>query len=346
MHFQIPTVLSFLICIGGIATCIPTAHAQSSGSLGGYTLGFVFDKRISALRPLSGIPGAAVLGAPVDSGGPVRRAYVASRQNYAIALTDSGAVVIRFVPGTDPAVVTPLGIDSAAADLVALSPNGATAALYSVNEALIRIVTGLPGAPVLARSVPTGAVSGSIRLLAISSDAAVLIAVTHDSSSDGTSPDAVVAVDNNGNGQNLTNSTHVSALQFAGDAHDLLLTDDSDDTLSIIQGLPDAAASKVLADSSSGISGPVGLNTSLNGNLVVANGRAANILVLDSGGSQIGTYPCLVTPAGLTRLNGNAVFLLNVISNDDPLWLFDGDSSTPRVMFVPVEQTDPQSAGQ
>ncbi len=345
MHFRIPTVLSFLVGIGGIAICIPAAHAQSSGVFGGYTLGFVFDTRISALRPLSGIPGAAVLGAPLDSGGPVRRAYVAPQQNYAIALTDSGAVIVRFVSGTDPAVVTPLGVDSAAAGLVALSPNGAAAALYSANEALIRIVTGLPGAPVLARGVPVGAVSGSIRLLAISNDAAVLIAVTHDNS-DSTSSDAVVVVDNDGNAQNLTNSTHVSALQFASDAHDLLLTDDADDTLSIIRGLPDAAAYTVLADGSAGISGPIALNTSLSGNLVVANGRTANILVLDSGGSQIGTYPCPVTPVGLTRLNGNAVFLLNVISNDDPLWLFDGDSSTPRVMFVPVDHADPQSVGQ
>ena len=346
MHFQIPTVLSVLIGIGGIATYIPEAHAQSSGAFGGYTLGFVFDTRISALRPLSGIPGAALLGAPLDSGGPVRRAFVAPRQNYAIALTDAGAMVVRLVSSTDPPVVTPLGIDSAAAGLVALSPNGAAAAIFSTDEALIRIVTGLPDAPVVARSVPVGAVPGSIRLLAITNDAGVLIAVTHDRSTDSTSPDAMVVVDNDGNGQNLTNSTHVSALQFAGDAHDLLFTDDSDDTLSIIQGLPDAPAFRVLADGSAGISGPVALNISSTGNLVVANGRAANVLVLDSGGSQIGAYPCTVTPTGLARLNGNSVFLLNVISNGDPLWLFDGDSSTPRVMFVPVDQLDPQSVGQ
>ncbi|HEY3840803.1 MAG TPA: hypothetical protein VGL72_29725 [Bryobacteraceae bacterium] len=344
MHFRKTTVLSFLI--GGIATCIPAAYAQSSGGFGGYTLGFVFDTRISALRPLSGIPGAATLGAPVDSGGPLRKAYVAPRQNYALALTDSGVVVVQFVSGADPAVVTPLGVDSSAACIVALSPSGAAAALYSPNEALVRIVTGLPGAPVLASSVPVGAVAGSIRLLAISNDAAVLIAVTHDSSSDSTSPDAVIVIDNNGNGQNLTNSTHVSALQFANDAHDLLLTDDSDNTLSIIQGLPDAAAYNVLADATAGISGPVAVSTSLTGNLVVANGGTANILVLDSGGAQIGAYPCLVAPTGLTRLNGNAVFLLNAVSNDNPLWLFDGDNSTPRVVFVPVDQTDSQGAGQ
>lgn len=344
MLFRISSVLSLVI--GGIATCMPAAQAQSSGAFGGYTLGFVFDTRISALRPLSGIPGAAVLGAPLDSGGPVRKAYVAPRQNYAVALTNSGVVVVQFVSTTDPTVVTPLGVDCTAASIVALSPSGAAGAFYSANEALIRIVTGLPGAPVVARSVPVGAVSGSIRLLAISNDAAVLIAVADDTSSDTTSSDSVVFLDNDGNGQNLTNSTHVSALQFSGDSYDLLLTDDSDNTLSLIQGLPGAATSKVLADSSAGISGPVGLNTSLNGNVVVANGRTANILVFDAGGSQIGTYPCLVAPTGLSRLNGNSVFLLNTISNNDPLWLFDGDSATPRVMFVPVDQAGSQSVGQ
>lgn len=344
MYFRLPTVFSLLI--GVTAVCIPAAHAQSSNAFSGYTLGYVFDTRISALRPLSGIPGAAVLGAPVDSGGPVRTAYVAPRQNYAVALTDSGAVVVQLVSGADPAVVTPLGVDSAAAGIVALSPNGAAAALYSANEALVRIVTGLPGAPVLARSVPFGVVSGSVRLLAISNDAAILTAVTHDNSADSTSPDAVVVVDNDGNAQGLANSTHVSALQFSADTHDLLLTDDSDNTLSVIQGLPNAGAYKVIADSSAGIAGPVALNTSSNGNIVVANGRAANILVFDSGGSPLGAYPCLVAPTGLSRLNGNAVFLLNVISNDDPLWIFDGDSSTPRVMFVPVDQAASQGLGQ
>jgi len=344
MHLRIPTVLSFLI--SGILSCIPTAQAQSSSAFSGYTLGFVFDTRISALRPLSGIPGAAFLGTALDAGGPVRNAYVAPRQNYAIALTDNGVVVVQLVSGADPPVVTPLGIDSAAAVMVALSPNGAAVALYSPNEALIRIVTGLPGAPVLARSVPAGAVSGAIRLLAISNDAAVLIAVTHDTTSDSTSPDAVALLDNDGNPRTLTNSPHPSALLFLGDSHDVLIADDSADTLSLIQGLPDAGSSTVLADASSGISGPVGLNTASSGNVVVANGRAANILVLDPSGTQIGTYPCLIAPTGLSRLNGNAVFLLNVISNDDPLWLFDGDSSTPRVMFVPVDQADPQGVAQ
>jgi DNA-binding beta-propeller fold protein YncE len=156
----------------------------------------------------------------------------------------------------------------------------------------------------------------------------------------------VLLLDNDGNGQSLANSAHVAALLFAGDAHDLLLTDNSANTLSLIQGLPDAPIATVLADSNAGISGPVGLNISSKGNIVVANGGDADVLVLDPTGAPIGTYPCLVAPTGLSRLNGSAVFLLNVISNNDPLWLFDGDTDTPRVMFVPVDAVDPQGTGQ
>jgi hypothetical protein len=338
MLFRTPIFLAYLIVA---ISCAPGTNAQTPGAFGGYTLGFVYDGRVSGLRPLAGIPGAAVLGARLDTGGPLRQAYVAPRQNYAIALTDSGAEVILFVSATDPPLVTPLGFDSSAAGIVTLSPDGSAAAFYSGNEALIRIVTGLPLAPAVTRCVPTAAVSGTIRLLAISNDGAVLVAAA-----DGADMDAIVLLDAHGNGSTLTNSTHVSAMQFSGGADDLLVTDDSDNTLSVIQGVSGAALYELLADDTDGIAGPVGLNTSMNGNLVVANGRAANIVVFDPGGSQLGTYSCPIAPVGLSRLNGNAVFLLNGISHNDPLWLFDGDSATPRVVFIPANQCGSSSVGQ
>jgi hypothetical protein len=341
--FRIPSLLALLA--GGTTICMPAAHAQPSGAFGGYTLGFVYDSRVSGLRPLSGIPGAAVLGAPLDIGEPVRQAYVAPRQNYAIALTDTRAVSVQFISTAEPPVVTPLGFDPVTANVVALSADGSAGAFYSRDEALIRVVTGLPGAPVIARSVPVGAVSGKIGLLSISNDAAVL-AVAVDTSSDDARSGSVILLDENGNGQVLASSTHISALQFLGDAHDLLVADDSDNTLSVIQGLPQTTASTLVADGSAGLAGPIGLNTYLDGNLVIANGGASNVLVLDPGGAQIGSYPCPVAPSRLTRLNGKAVFLLNGISNDDPLWLFDGDSETPRVMFIPVEQVGSPSVAQ
>ena len=338
MIFRTPT---FLTCCALAISCAPGANAQVSTGIGGYTLGFVYDGRLSSLRPLAGIPGAAVLGAALDIGGPIRQAFVAPGQNYAIALTDSGAQVVQFVSVSDPPLVSALGFDSSAATIVSLSPDGSAGAFYSGNEAVIRIVTGLPAAAAVVRSVPTAAVSGTIRLLAISNDGANLVAAV-----DGADNDAVILLDVSGNGQTLTNSTHVSAMQFSGGSDNLLVTDDSDNTLSLIQDVSGAATYELLADNTDGIAGPVGLNTSSNGNVVVANGQGGNVVVFDSGGSQLGTYSCPTAPSGLGRLNGNAVFLLNGISDNNPLWLFDGDSATPRVLFIPVDQVASSTVGQ
>src|SRR5581483_4893980 len=140
------------------------ALAQSTGAIDGYTLGFVFDSRTSGLKPLVGIPGAALLGAQLDTGLPVRQAFVSPRQNFAIALTDTGVVLATFSSATDPPTMSSLGFDSSAAAVAALSPDGSAAAFYGSEEALIRVVTGLPDAPVIARTVPANAIPGTIRL--------------------------------------------------------------------------------------------------------------------------------------------------------------------------------------
>ena len=329
--------IQILTLLVGISAC-----AQNPGAIGGYTLGYVFDGRSSDLKPLVGIPGAAVLGAELDAGVAIRQAYMSPRQNYAVALTDGGAVVVSWQSATDPPVVAPLGLDSTAAGLVALSPDGSAGAFYSVNEAMIRVVTGLPATPVIARSVPAGAVSGTIRLLAINNDASQVVVAA-----DGDGSGSLILLDPDGNGRTLTTSTHMSALQFVGDSKDLLLADDADDTVSMVQDVPGSAVWKPLAAAGDGIAGPIGLNVSLDGKLViVANGRAGNVFAFDPNGPQRDTYACPCTPAGLSRLNGNSVFLLNDVSDSGPLWIFDGDSATRRVVFIPTGQTGAAGSGQ
>jgi hypothetical protein len=339
--FRIHHVLCALL--GGIWACGGPAYSQASpGAIGGYTLGFVFDARSGSLRPLVGIPGAALLGAPLDAGVAIRQAYVSPRQNYAVALTDGDALVVSFHAPTDPPDVATLGFDSSAAGVAALSADGSAAAFYSVAEGLIRVVTGLPGAPAVAHTVPATAVAGTIRLLAIGNDGATLVAAV-----DSTGASAATLLDADGNGTTLLSSSHISALQFMGDTRDLLIADDVDDTVSLIQDVSGAALFRPLAAAADGIAGPIGLNISLDRNLVVvANGRAGGIFVLDMTAAQPTTYACPCTPAGLSRLNGNSVFLLNGISENSPLWLFDGDGATRRVLFIPADQGGTTGAGQ
>ena len=283
-----------------------------------------------------------MLGPQLNVGVPIRRSYISPLQNFAIALTAGDAQVVSLNPATGPPAASPLGFDSSAANVVALSSDGSTGAFYSVGESLIRVVTGLPGSPVAASTVPAGAVSGTIRLLAISNDATALVAVV-----DTAGADAVLLLDAAGNGRTLLNSTHVSAAQFIGASTDLLLADDQDDTVSLVQDVSGSALSRVLAGAVDGIAGPVGLNVTLDRNLVVvANGRSGSIFVFDPNGATRATYTCPCTPSGLNRLNGNSVFLLNGVSDHSPLWLFDGDNATPRILFIPVSHGGTSGAGQ
>jgi DNA-binding beta-propeller fold protein YncE len=139
----------------------------------------------------------------------------------------------------------------------------------------------------------------------------------------------------------LANPQHASALRFIGGRNDLLVADDGSDTVGVVQDVPGAALWQPLAGAADGVAGPIGLDVSLDGaRLVVANARAGNILVLSAAGAAAGpppvSFPCPCNPAGLGRLNGNAVFLLNGISDNAPLWIFDGDSATQRVVFIPA----------
>jgi hypothetical protein len=240
-----------------------------------------------------------------------------------------------FHSATAAPAVTPLGFDSSAATLVALSPNGSAGAFYSANEAVIRILTGLPDAPAISRSVPVGTLSGTLRLLAISNDATQLVVAA-----DGSSFASLIRIDSDGNALPLANPTHVSALQFIGDTQDLLMADDVDDTVSVARDVAASGAVVPLAGAADGIAGPIGLSASGDGKqFIVANGRSGSILVLDANGQARGSYACPCTPVGLGRLNGNSVFLLNNIADSVPLWIFDGDSATPRVLFVPAQDT-------
>jgi hypothetical protein len=344
MHLGLPNLRHALFA--GIMISLAPASAQTTGAIDGYTLGFVFDIHSSGLRPLVGIPGAAVLGAQLDAGVPIRRAFISPGQNYAIALTDSGVVVVTLRSPVDPPATAPLGFDSSAARRIALSPDGSAAAFYSPDEALVRIVTGLPDTPSVARSITAAAIVGTVRLLAITNNAAQLVAAV-DADGNG----SLIGIDADGNVRTLATPAHASALQFIGGSNDLLLADDVDDTVTMIQDVSGSATLLPVAGADAGIAGPIGLNASRDGKqIVVANGRSGNILVFDASGiasgPPLGSYVCPCSPAGLSRLNGNSVFLLDGISDSGPLWIFDGDNATPRVMFIPADGAASAGSGQ
>src|SRR5215813_12163810 len=126
-----------LICVFAIAAA---ATAQSnSGAVGGPLLGVVFDAGQADIRSLTGIPGSAILGGPLDSGAALGQAAV-SAAGYAVAVEyDSGAAVLVTSSGRRPLAGIPTG-----AAVIVLSPRGSSAALYFKSTRTAYVVTGLP----------------------------------------------------------------------------------------------------------------------------------------------------------------------------------------------------------
>src|SRR5579864_6760281 len=73
-----------LFLMGGLA--VAQAGAQQSAALSAPALGYVLEH--GALRPIVGIPGAAMLGAPVGTGLSIREAAIGGAADYALAIAE------------------------------------------------------------------------------------------------------------------------------------------------------------------------------------------------------------------------------------------------------------------
>src|SRR5207247_1882624 len=118
-----------------------TAWAQ----IGAPSLGFLPDS--GRLRPVYGIPSAAMIAGPLDTG-PLDTGHrfvdlaVAPRQDYALAIEAESREVFLLQPGLGVSKIA--GVDANPARLV-FSPGGSAAALWSSSTNRTQILTGLPG---------------------------------------------------------------------------------------------------------------------------------------------------------------------------------------------------------
>src|ERR1017187_3333164 len=135
--------------ICGLVLAASALPAQQ-GRLSGPVAGFVFDNSGRVLRPIQGLPGAALLGDPLSFGLDVAAAYIAPHQDSAIVVGADQSLHLFLLNGGAPTEVS-LGGIAGTPERVVFSPSGAAVALISAGSA--RVLTGLPNAPMLAGSV-------------------------------------------------------------------------------------------------------------------------------------------------------------------------------------------------
>jgi hypothetical protein len=292
-------------CAAGILS------AQSDGSIRGPVLGLFFDRQASVVRLLEGIPGAARVGAPLDS--DFQEAAVAGNGDYAIAIERGGTATIVSRVGHRPLAGARPG-----AVRVVVSPSGTSAALVYREPAEIQVFAGLPESPRLLRSVDPESGPSSV---ALSDDGEIVLSVMRTLRGE----DVVYAYAG-GAPQVFYRARRVAALSFVPGTHNALVAEPA--SVKLVR--PDLGEQPAGSDPDRDIAA---VAASTDGSRLFIASRSGQITIRDARTGATTSVQCACSPRMLAPLRGNSVFRLTD-NADGPLWLLDADSPQPRISFV------------
>ena len=283
------------------------------------SMGFVFDQSTGTLRRIDGIPGAALVGSPVDFGFAISSAYVAPRLDSAFVMAggDCRAHLFRLTADAP----RELAVDSMGGCFqVVYSPSGTAAALYARGSALV--IKGLPDAPVVAANVALRPNPRPQRplpfTLAVSDDGQYLLY-----GAGGLIELFGVA----GDSRQIVNGPREVAAAFAPGGHDAAVV--QRDKLTLFQDIAGAATVRTFP----GIEMPSGVAFSPDGQklFIAGMGRPAVTILQVATGDRT-ELPCDCSPSTLAPMG--SLFRLNELGTE-PLWLLD-TASDHALVFVPA----------
>jgi len=296
-----------IAAIGGI--CL-AAESQIDGP----KLGFVYDRNVAAMRPILGIPGAALFGDPVSS--DLRDAVISPSQEFAIGVfgDDSSVGIFKF----STAKLRLMKGAKTAPTRITLSPNGTSAAI--VTESHVQIFSGLPADAAAGLEFDLSAAPAA---LAVSDDGALVLAAVAESDAM-----ALYSYGSEGAAHRILSASRITAIEFFNRSHDAVFADSIENKVILLRGGADAS---LVAS----VDQPVAVAASTDNRKIIAassSTHAISIFSLDDG-TAVSTE-CGCEPVTLARLQGGAVFRITDRS-DGPSWIFDMNNSEPRVLFIP-----------
>jgi hypothetical protein len=326
MRFFYPVLLTFSAAISWAAENTPLATPA---------LGFAFDADARAIRPILGIPGAALLGNPIDTGSPLSAAAISPRHDFAIAAgADLPLRVLRF---QDSGIV-PYSLDNALAspDRIVFSPAGRSVLLYQKSGRL-QTVTGLPDNPAVRdwNLPPAGGPAGAMTV----SDDGMLILLVGDGGQDS---DPVWLMQSDGGSSQLPLPGSIAAVSFRRNSHDLLAASTAGD-LHLVRN-PEGSAEFRVVPLSSGTSAPVAAVFSVDGTRAYAATADGTIYIADLATGTVAAGSCGCRPVAVEPLRSNRLFRVTAVSSS-PLMLLDASGLAPRFWFVPPARASHDSEG-
>lgn len=303
-------------------SCVTHVAAQPA-AMKAPGLGFAWDGRSNQIRPIHGIPGAAILG---EGTGQTEYASVviSPRHDLALAISvDTGKVqAIRLSSGNVQDVP---GVGAAPSRLI-FSPSG-TAAL--AVGAKLQLLAGLPESPTL-QDVVLPPDAGTPTSIAISDDAQLVLfsARSDDTASTwllvpGMSPFPVAVPGPIVVASFQPGTRDAVAIGPDGTVYQLLNSSIRGEVRQLYAGSPQTAD-------------PVAVRTSFDGKRIYTANRIGTVAAIDLASASLEAVDCGCTPTGLEPLAFTNLFRITEIS-DRPLMLFDVSVPTPRVWFVPAD---------
>ena len=310
-------------------------QGQNTSAISAPGMGFVFDPGTRALRPIAGIPGASLLGAPLEGGIPVMAAAVSPGQDYALVLTGSERQVNLLRLQNGSAALREMSL-APNPDRILLSPAGSAAAFYYAATGELEVITGLPDRPAKQGKID---VSSLVRLsspLAIHDDGRLILIGQSDAAG------GVMLLDAAAGPTALSIAGPVSAMAFRSRSDDAVIAN-QDGRISLVRGLSTQPTYEILADAAGGLAGAIAVEFS--GERVYAVSAEGTVMGLGIADKTPVVLSCHCNASGLHRLKGGAVFRLNE-SLERPLMLLDTSASQERVLFVPQAETVTAAAAQ
>lgn len=304
----------------------------------GPQLGLVWNASDATLRPLTGVPGAASLGAPVFSPGAYSAAAWSRSSRSTLLIDPKGNLQLLTAGSSQPATLTS-GVQSGAS--IVFAPRGSYAVVFTPGAKSALLVSGLTQQP----AASTINAAAPIQAAAVSDQGTVAIA-----SAGGSGAVTVTASSGGGSASTLASAGGFGGMAFLPGSEDLLVADSVANTLSRIH----SGSATVLASSKDGLNRPLAVSASADARWAVTANHADGTLVrVDlTGATATSKSSCSCTPSQLTALAGNAVFELDAPgsgsgsgSGTAPGWMIEADDTTPRVLFIPSVQTKQQGGG-
>ena len=307
---------------------LPAQDQTDSQPVSGPVVGFVAD-RLSGVRPILGVPGAATLGLPVLRDSGFQSIALSPSRDYALALVARGrqTVLLRNLKSS---VVDAVELQAPpGAGRMAISLSGEAAVVHYPETQSVAVLTGLPQSPAVSWGLEAPALAGGLTALAVSNDGgAVLIATAGE-------PSSVWLLAPDGGGRFLSYVAGAPSLAFLAGSHDVLIADGALSTVMLVRDATGQGQVTQIGGQGEGVSRPIAVAAAAdNRHVFVANADPAGIVSLSLEGEQPLVVPCQCTLTGLEPLADGTTFRLSD-PGEGPIWLLDAAGAPPRIVFVP-----------